>query len=108
MKVELADFKMREIELVHTIANVEQEAAAAEFVRGSDGPESEVSKVLSHGRGTSGIMIFVDVDESEESRAPSRGLGISSNGGCVEGSAEIRYRCLSTYIKDRGAGRHGV
>ena len=90
MKVELADLKVREIELVHTIAELEQEAAAAEIVRGSDRPESETSKTLSHGRGTSGITIFVDVDESEESRTLSRGLGISGDGDCREESEETR------------------
>jgi hypothetical protein len=47
MKVELADSKVREMELVHTIAELEQEVAAAEIVRGSYSPESEASKTLS-------------------------------------------------------------
>jgi hypothetical protein len=42
MKVELAGVKVREMELVCTIAELEQEAAAAEIISGSDGPESEV------------------------------------------------------------------
>ena len=90
MKVELADLKVREMALVHTIAELEQEAAAAEIVRGSDGPESEASKTLSHGRGTSSITIFVDVNESEESRTLSRRPGISGDGDCREGSEETR------------------
>jgi hypothetical protein len=48
MKVALADLKAREIELVHAIAELEQEAAAAEIVRRSDRPESEASKTFSH------------------------------------------------------------
>jgi hypothetical protein len=62
----------------------------AEIARGSDGPESEASKTLSHRRGTSGITIFVDVDESEESRILSRGPAISGDVDCREGSEETR------------------
>jgi len=90
MKVELADLKVREMELVHTIAELEQEVAVAEIVRGSNRPESEASKTLSHGRGTSSITIFVDVNESEESRTLSRRPGISGDGDCREGSEETR------------------
>jgi hypothetical protein len=89
-KVELADLEARAMELVHTIAKLEQEAAAAEIVRGPDRPTSETSKTLSHGRGTSSITIFIDVDESERSRTPSRGLRISGDGDCREGSEETR------------------
>lgn len=87
MKVELADLKVRKMELVHLIAELEQEPAAAEIIRGSDEPESEASKTLSHGRGTSGIPIFVDVDKSVESRTLSR-LGISGDADRREGSEE--------------------
>ena len=73
------------MELVHTIAELKQEAAAPEIVRGSDRPESEASKTFSHGRGTSGIMIFVDVDELEETRTLLCRLEISGDGDCLEG-----------------------
>ena len=44
----LANLKVREIELVHAITELEQEAAVAEIVRGSNGPESETSKTFSY------------------------------------------------------------
>jgi hypothetical protein len=42
---ELADLKVREMELVHAIVELEQEAAAAEDIRGSNRPESEASNL---------------------------------------------------------------
>ncbi len=44
----LTNLKVREIELVHAIVELEQEVAIAEIVRGSDRSKSEVSKTFSH------------------------------------------------------------
>jgi hypothetical protein len=104
MKVELADLKVREMELVHVIAELEQEAAAAEIIRGSDGPESEASKTLSHGRGTSDITIFVDVDKSEESRTLSQ-LGLSGDADRREGSEETRTLSHRRDMSEASDGR---
>ena len=68
IKAQLADLKVKEIELVHTVTGLEQKAAAAEIFRSSDEPESERIKTLSHQQETSSILIFVDVSKSEESR----------------------------------------
>jgi hypothetical protein len=77
-------------------------AAAAEIVRGSDGPESEASKTLSHQRETSSITIFLDVDNSEESRTLSCGPGISGNGTYREGSEEkLSPRCDMSEASDK-------
>lgn len=45
---------------------------------------------FSHQRGTSGIAILVDVDESEEGRILSRGSGISGDADRQEGWKETR------------------
>ena len=90
IKVELAGLKVREIELVRAVARLEQEIAAAEIIRGSDGPESEASKTLSHQREICGITIFTYADEPEESKTLSRGPGKSGDGNWQEGSEETR------------------
>lgn len=86
MKVELADLKVKEMELVHTIAELEQDVAAPEIVRGSNAPDSEASKTLSRQRETSSITMFADVDKAEEGRTLSRRPGISGDEDCREGS----------------------
>ncbi len=75
MKVELTNLKMRAIELVRTIAELENEAATVEIFQGPN--SSEASKTLSYRRGTSSITIFADVDESEGTRSPSHGQDMS-------------------------------
>ena len=42
----LTNLKVREIELVHVITELEQETAIAEIVRGSNRPELEASKTF--------------------------------------------------------------
>ena len=90
MKVELAVLKVREMELVRAVAELEQETAAAGIIRGFDGPESESSKTLSHQREIYGITIFTNTDEPEESRILSGGPGKSGDGNWREGSEETR------------------
>ena len=72
IKVEFADLKVKEIELVHIIADLEQEVAAAEMVKS----EIETSKAL---QGTSYITIETKTlshgrsGVSEETRPLSHG-----------------------------------
>jgi hypothetical protein len=90
MKVELADVRAREKELILIIKELEIESAVAEIVRGSNILELEASKTLSYGQGTSVVTILVDVDGSKKSRTLSHRPGTNGDVDCLEGSEETR------------------